>query len=170
MTDWSIVGTIPVEGGSSQFIAASADGRLVALGTVSAGLVSVFEENDILAGPPETAEPVAQFDAPDGLTFIALNPDGSVLITGGLTRQLTFWDVTTQQRMFTLETGSVPGEPTFSDDGRHLLVPFENEVTHLLSLDPQELIDLARSRVARDFTGPECGLYLHVESCPARDN
>lgn len=170
MTDWSIVGTIPVEGGSSEHVSASADGRLVGFATITSGMVSVFDENDILAEPPEAAEPVGQFDAPDGLTFIALSPDGSVLVTGGLTRQLTFWDVTTEQRMYTLETGSHPGEPTFSDDGRHLLVPYENGVTHLLSLDPQELIDLARNRVTRDLTEPECGLYLHVESCPARDN
>lgn len=170
ITDWSIVGTIPVEGGSSEHISVSADGRLVAFATITSGMVSVFDEDDILAGPPEAAEPVAQFDAPDGLTFIALSPDGSVLVTGGLTRQLTFWDVTTEQRMYTLDIGSVPGEPTFSDDGRHLLVPFENGVTHLFSLDPRELIDLARNRVARDLTETECGLYLHVESCPARDN
>ena len=51
---------------------------------------------------------------------------------------------------------------------RHLLVtPTDGPDVYVMTVDVDELLEIARSRVTRDLTDEECQTYLHVDACPS---
>ena len=54
--------------------------------------------------------------------------------------------------------------PTFNSS--QILVVGNRTGVQVITLDLQELIDLAHSRVTRALTTEECQTYLHMEACP----
>ena len=105
----------------------------------------------------------------DQIITIAYTPDGKHLITGGFSGHVRVWDAENGQRSFIL--ASLPNavlDVAISDDGRYLATGSEDGIVRVFLLDLNELIDLAKTRVTRDFTQEECQQYLHLDSCPDR--
>ena len=55
-----------------------------------------------------------------------------------------------------------------SDNGSHLALASSDGVVRILTLQIDELLALAQSRVTRSLTSVECKKYLHVEQCPSQ--
>jgi WD40 repeat protein len=54
----------------------------------------------------------------------------------------------------------------FSQDGKRLATASRDGTVQVYALDPRELLNLARSRVTRDFTSEECQRYFQSATCP----
>jgi WD40 domain-containing protein len=54
----------------------------------------------------------------------------------------------------------------YSPDGKRLATAGADRTVQVYALDPRDLLDLARSRVTRDFTVDECRRYFQAEVCP----
>lgn len=64
--------------------------------------------------------------------------------------------------------GDMPIENVEFLDDRHLLVaPANGPDVVIVTLDVDELLRIARSRLTRGFTREECRTYLHVDTCPS---
>ncbi len=56
----------------------------------------------------------------------------------------------------------------FSPDGMSLLVATGSGSALVLSLEVEELVDVAYSRLTRWWTPAECQRYLHTDVCPLK--
>ena len=167
MRDWSIIATLPVGDGSPAYsISGGSEGGLVALGSSESGIVSIYDEDAILDALPEPATPLLEVDVSEPPIFVSLSPDESILATGGFDEHLTLWEVSSGERIYSIDMGMIVSEAAFTPDGRHVLVALDQGVTQLLTMDPEELIELGRQRAVRGFTEEECRRYLHLGACP----
>jgi len=103
-----------------------------------------------------------------GLFDVSVSADGRTAITAGENAVAWLWD---------LDSGFVLrklGFPTTISDGGLLNVEFVDATTVLVSgntsavfvtLDPETLLDTARSRLTRTFTQSECATY-GIDPCP----
>lgn len=147
-------------------VSLSADGRRVVAGEVNSGAVRVWEVEPVLAGRDPASAVVLDINLRDFLVGAVLNSDGSRLVTTLGRGELAVWDVDTGQRLYTVDMpDGVANEPEFSADGRRLLVATPPGTVHELTLDLDELLDIARSRATRPLTDQECRIYLGGE-CP----
>ena len=95
----------------------------------------------------------------NGLAFSA---DGSRLMTSGTDGFVKVWEVATG-----VETVRIPLDGVSDGhwlDEEHILVATATGLWTTLTLDTDELTDLARSRLTRYFTPEECTTY-RIEDC-----
>lgn len=93
-------------------------------------------------------------------TDLAMSPDGTLLAASGW-GHITILDTTTGATVQTIPLPSdfIPGVE-FIDQQHLLAVPVGGWGPALVfTLDPAELVDIARSRATRDFTPEECATY-----------
>ncbi len=96
-----------------------------------------------------------------GLSF---SPDDSMLMTSGTDGFVRVWDLATG-----IELHRVPLEGASDGhwlDDQHIAVATSGGLWTTLTLDIDELIDLAMSRLKRDLTTDECEVY-RIDPCPA---
>lgn len=97
---------------------------------------------------------------------VAFSSDGTRLasVSGDTTK---VWDATSGQELLTLSghTDRILSV-AFNSNGKHLVTTGEDGTVRLYTLDIEELIALARSRVTRVLTIQECQKYLKQETCP----
>jgi WD40 repeat protein len=103
------------------------------------------------------------------ITAAAISHDGRWLATSGADRAIRLWDFNTGDPLVSLtgQTSTIT-DLEFSPDGRRLYAAGEDGVVRQYTMDADELMALAGSRVSRTLTDEECRQYLHVEVCPQR--
>ena len=142
----------------------SADGRHLSVGSTGSGpyaidLASVLggaAMNDAIIANPATAGGPTTFPTV-GFDSLVFDQSGDVL---------RFHDLETGAEWMTLPVDSGPGSNVrITPDDRFLYYESAGGVVRRFPLDHEELADLARSRVQRDFTEAECRRFALSDDC-----
>jgi WD40 repeat protein len=98
---------------------------------------------------------------------VAFDATGERVATASTDGSVRIWDARTGTQLLALRLAVPMGASSvsFSPDGTRLVTTWADGMTRVWTLDLDELIDIARSRVTRDLTSVECRRYLHVDSC-----
>jgi DNA-binding SARP family transcriptional activator/WD40 repeat protein len=99
---------------------------------------------------------------------IGLSDDRTMLATGSQDGFVRVWSTTTSELLLEIpvdENNRIQGIAFANDDTRLLATTADGPVRGFL-LDPDDLIDFARSRVVREFTPNECERYFRESACP----
>lgn len=133
-------------------------GSLLAVGSTSSGtrLVEVGSWTQRQRLPTQSHD--LDFDA-----------SGEHLVTADTDGLIRLWDADSGRELETVPVerrgfGDRVGRVSFLDDERHVLT-VDSGLLLVMTVDTQELLDIARSRVIRSLTEAECLKYLH-ETCP----
>jgi WD40 repeat protein len=104
-----------------------------------------------------------------GVIDLALNREGTLLASAGRDGVVRVWDIITKRLIHEIpvsQVGEGLGGVDFVDDDRHLLVTaMATGDLHKVTIDTEELLDIARQRVTRGLTGTECDTY-RIDPCP----
>lgn len=98
-----------------------------------------------------------------GLEF---SPDGSMLASGAVDGFLRIWDVEAGVELHRIPIES-PSDAYWIDD-EHLVVGTQWGLWTTITLDTNELVDVAIDRLTRGFTVEECTTY-RIDPCPTLD-
>jgi WD40 repeat protein len=75
-------------------------------------------------------------------------------------------DENSSEEISMLTDQSLPlGGIDFSPDGRHVVTGGDDGMVRVFIVSVEELMEVARARLSRDFTSAECRQYLHLPSC-----
>ncbi|MDH3540104.1 MAG: winged helix-turn-helix domain-containing protein [Acidimicrobiia bacterium] len=109
---------------------------------------------------------IIMYEGHNGLVWeAALSPDESMVATASFDGTVRVWNTTTAEELLRFEDDQAFSSISFSPDGTHLLVSGDfGARVHTLDID--ELLDLARSRLLRPWTPEECFQFLSMETCP----
>jgi len=141
-------------------VALSPDGKLLAMGRQD-GVVTVWEVS--------SGKKLLQLSSHAGLIpRLAFSQDETRLASASFDGFAKVWDVKTGRELVTLygNTSNV-FSVSFSPDGTRLATAGGDGTARVYTLQMEDLVKLARSRVTRSLTTEECRKYLHVETCPA---
>lgn len=105
---------------------------------------------------------------PGAIEDLEVSPDGTKIVSADRSGLVRIWDLRSGKPLQDLPFGDVPIENNEFLDNRHLLVaPANGPGVQIVTLDIDELLRIARSRLTRGFTQEECRTYLHVDTCPS---
>ncbi|HKX74953.1 MAG TPA: WD40 repeat domain-containing protein, partial [Acidimicrobiia bacterium] len=96
----------------------------------------------------------------------AISPDGSMLMTASSDGYVRVWDMGSGEELARIPVPD-PSDGHWLDD-THIVVGNTQGLWTTLTLDLDELIDLAVSRLTRSFTPEECEVY-RINPCPELD-
>jgi len=132
--------------------------------------VFIFDVAALAGGAPADEALIREIPAHD--SFVArlnLSPDGSMAATWAFTEPLKVWELDTGQLVGTfggkIEGGTFHGGDFHPSLLRLVVTSPPNEV-RIYTLDLDELVAIAESRLSRDMTEAECQLYFR-EPCDA---
>ncbi|HUG32365.1 MAG TPA: BTAD domain-containing putative transcriptional regulator [Acidimicrobiia bacterium] len=151
--DGNILHEEPGSAGPVQF---SPDGRHLA--------TSVAEGNRLRVYDTETWG-FWEVDAHPDFQDLDVSPNGEQIVTVGTEGSLKVWDVSERSLAHEIDLGSDFAKAVAFVDDQHVAIGTQEGLVAVLTLDPRELMDIARSRVSRSLTEQECQTYLHG-SCP----
>ena len=100
-----------------------------------------------------------------GVADATFNPDESHIATASYDGTVRLWDAADGAEVLRLATG-IALSVEFSPDGTNLLVATGSGGVLILSLEVEELVEMAHRRLTRWWTPEECQRYLHTEACP----
>lgn len=159
--DWSLVQQVGHPGAPSWVMRFTPEGRELVTAQAHHGQIRIYdaetwEERDILTGSGQTRDLAL---TEDGTRAALVNADGLMHVVDLASGEI-------------LETYPLPGSDLtnveFLDD-QHLLVTDRFGPVEVLTLDTDELIAKARTRVSRGFTEQECETY-RLDPCPTLDD
>ena len=156
---WKPIRRVPQAAGQLRKIEITRDGRYL-VGATGSGQVVIFDTESW----KQTATLVGHEGA---IKDFELSPDGTKIASGDAFGVLRIWDVKTGTPLEAIPIGETQVQNIEFLDNRHLLVtPYQGPDVYVLSIDANELLQIARKRPSRGFTTEECQTYLHVDSCP----
>jgi hypothetical protein len=104
---------------------------------------------------------------------LEFSPDGNLLASGSLDGVTKVWDVSLGSSTAGQELHQFSGPLNavnfifFSPDGKRLGTgSYSDQIVRVYTLDSDELISIANSRLTRPFTTQECQQFLHLSDCP----
>jgi WD40 repeat protein len=148
---------LPGHSGVNALVVFSRDGKRL-LATGEGSTVNLWDV--------QTGQKLLMLQLPKYPTNLEFSPDGKYLAAGMSDGIMQMWDASTGQELLTLPGYYVK----FTEDGKHLLALVNNMGTNVLygyTLDPNELVAIASTRLTRSWTQEECSKYLHTEVCPS---
>ncbi|KAA3663126.1 MAG: hypothetical protein DWQ04_11565, partial [Chloroflexi bacterium] len=163
--DGGIIKIWELENGMEMTVVEDSPRRLLALAFSpdSKRVASVGSSGIIRVWDVTTGERVANLEGETTtINAVHFSADGSQLITGR--RSTVIWDLESEEALVTLPQGLRPS--ALSLDGQYLATIGEQGI-HIYTLNFEELLAIAQSRVSRNLTEAECKEYLHVDACPA---
>ena len=115
-----------------------------------------------------TWEELAPINATDeGVRDFALNSDGSRVATVGA-RFLRVWSLADGSMQVEIEVAEPLRGVEFLDDTHLLVLPQSQNAALIITLDPDELIEVAHARLTRGFKPQECATY-GIDPCRTLD-
>jgi WD40 repeat protein len=152
-----------------QVFAASFDpsGRWLAIGS-SNGTVAVLDMTAVVDGAtPDDALVFNRVTHQTPAPYPIITADGILATRGYGDSFVRLWDIETGEMTVELRADPNVGFPMqFTPDGRYLYYQDTGYVLRRYPTDIDELIELAESRLTRDFTADECRRYLGTDDCP----
>ena len=135
------------------------DGRYVIGGT---------EANRIIIVDARTWKTTASLAGQQGaIKNLRISPDGTKIAAADFSGLVRIWDLRSGKPLQDLPFDT-PIENVEFLDNRHLLIaPANGPDVLIMTLDVDELLRIAHSRLTRGFTQEECRIYLHVDRCPS---
>jgi DNA-binding SARP family transcriptional activator/WD40 repeat protein len=159
------IARLPLPGrGAPGGVSVSADGGLITVAEAETGYIGVWRTDALLTGANPDEALVQEIVGPPGLRDAQVSRDGASVFTVAGSTFFAF-DVTTGEWAHDIDMGAaIPGF-SLSPDGRHVAIPSENGLD-IITMDLDELIEVANYRIGRDLTDDECRSYLNIEACP----
>ena len=153
ISDGRVVATLPT-GSSNSVSDVSASGELVIIFEQGSGELTVYDTG--------TWQPITSF-FPSPSRGISLFPDGSKLLTAQTDGYVRIWDTRAGTELFRIP---LPGASDgYWLDETHIVIGAATGLWTTITLDLEELKDLAVSRLTRGFTAEECQTY-RIDPCP----
>jgi WD40 repeat protein/DNA-binding SARP family transcriptional activator len=130
-------------------------GRFLAATRVNQGIADVYDAT--------TLDRVTTLSGSQS-TFIRLvfGPDGSIA-TAGDDGAVRFWDAASGAELGSLRSPAPVTQVAFDATGDRLVSVDDSGVARVWTLDLDELLSIAESRLTRDLTEAECRRYLHTD-------
>jgi WD40 repeat protein len=146
---------------NAQALTADPTGRLLA----TAGLVS----SQVSVRDATTGKRIAALVGHTGpVVALAFDGTGSRVASASTDGTVRVWQARTGESLAVLrpaESVAATGA-LFTRDGRHLVTMWADGVVRVWTLDTDELVRIAGSRLTRGLSDGECERYLHVATCP----
>jgi WD40 repeat protein len=127
-------------------------------------MVAIFEWNpgELTVYDTGTWQPIAFF-APGQSRGISFSPDDSKILTAQTDGYVRIWDTHTGTELHRIPLPGASGGVWL--DEAHIVIGSATGLWTTITLDLEELKDLAVSRLTRGFTTEECETY-RIEPCP----
>lgn len=155
---WQQVGLISHQGAPALALRFTPDGSRLVQAQAHTGDVAVWET--------DTWQDVAVFEAGAGqIRDLEISSDSRVVITAHNDGVIAVHDIERGELLHLLPIGEDVANVEFVDDDKHLLVTTAFGSAEVFTLDIDELLATARSRLTRTFTEAECA-ELNLEPCP----
>ena len=135
------------------------------------GVLHVADLEMLVGGATLNEASEWQSKAHDSFTPVLVsNSDGSLIMTAGFGESAKVWDATDGSLVTELEYGltSESARGAFHPQGGRVTLLSDGGRLLTFTLDTDELLGIARSRLTRDLTDAECQTYLHRDSCADR--
>ena len=133
-----------------------------------AGQVFVFDVESLLSDAPIEDALEVEIAAHDTLILgVVVSPDGSNVATWGRDEPLKVWDIELGEPAGQFGPGGLDGVHIgdFHPSDPYLMVTSPPNVVRIHTLDIDELVAIAESRLSREMTDSECQQYFR-EPCP----
>jgi len=97
---------------------------------------------------------------------VNFSPDGQRIVTAGMDGTLRVWDAADGSELLAISLSSASlGDVAFFPDGDRIAASSVDGNLWVVTLDTDELADIAHDRLTRGFTADECVRY-HIDPCP----
>jgi hypothetical protein len=100
------------------------------------------------------------------LRSVALSPDGALVATAASDGLVRVWDGATLELVHEVPLGDTQIQGVAFLDDRHLAVTPHDGNLLLVTIEPDELLDIVRRSLTRGFTATECARFGFGDDCP----